>query len=157
MISDFFTSMLMKFKVLPSHTACADSKVQPPANTESLRRKICSDSVSKPQLHSIEARMVWWRGRIDRLSLTSKEKDSLNCFKISFTWKMFMCAAASSIAKGIPSTRRQIFATVWAFSFVRVNDEKANIARSANNLTASYSAKASSEVLTCSGRERAGM
>ncbi len=155
-MSDFFTSALVRPKTLPSHISCAASRVQPPANTESCCNNIRSGIVNSSQLQSMEAWRVSCLANTPRLSIASKTKESFNCFKISLACKILTRTAASSMANGMPSILRQIFTTVWAFSFVNWNDEWANFARSVNNRIDSFSINFSVNNSLSSGTERDG-
>ena len=92
------------------HTASAAARSQPPAKTDSRRRTARSGSSSRSQDQSTTARRVCWRGRTVRLPLVSSRKRSS---RRSAIWRGVSSrsrAAASSMASGSPSRRRQISA-----------------------------------------------
>ena len=96
-----------------------------------------SSGSSSSQLHSSAPRSVLWRELVPRWSRSSAKR--------WFSRSTFFCgdntlarAAASSIASGMPSSRRQICAIAAAFSSVNVKRGLAIRARSTKSSTASY-------------------
>ena len=84
-------------------------------SSDSRRATACSSAVSSSQLHSTTARNVWCRGNAVRDPLVSKRKRSVRRSAICGGVRARRRAAASSIASGIPSSRRQISAIASRF------------------------------------------
>ena len=93
------------------HTASAASSVNGPANTDSRHSTTRSVSGSRSKLQSIAARSVWWRGMTVRLPPVSSRNRSSSRSAICWTDSARTRAAASSMASGMPSSRRQISTT----------------------------------------------
>src|SRR6266536_542200 len=91
----------------------------------------------RSRLQSNNARSVWWRGNAVLLPDVSSRKRSLRWRAIWSGVSAATRAAASSIARGMPSSRRQISATVAAFERVSAKPDKTVLARSMNRRTAS--------------------
>ena len=85
---------------------------------------------------------VWWRGKAVRVPFVSRRKRSLRRPAIWLGVSAPTRAAASSIASGMPSRRRQISATPGALRSVSAKPGKTAEARSMNRRTASFSASA---------------
>ncbi len=81
--------------------------------------------------------MVCWRASAVRSAPASTRKRSSSCSARVFTDKRLIRAAASSIARGMPSRRRQISPTTGSFSAVGVNEWSTARARSIKSATAS--------------------
>ena len=124
----------------PAATASAASIVNPPVNTASRRNRICSGSVSSAWLHSIAPRRVRWRGRAVLLPEESNPNTSSSLAAICWGSSTRARAAASSMARGSPSRRRQICATAAAFSSPNANEGRTAWVRSTNNRIASLAA-----------------
>ena len=92
-------------------TCCAASSVKPPANTPSRRNTVCSSAVSSAWLHSSVARNVWCRRSTTRAPPVSRLKRSCRRARSPSTPSSGTRAAASSMASGMPSRRRQISIT----------------------------------------------
>ena len=89
-------------------TAAALARLKPPRNTARRRRQICSQPVSSAKLQSNVARRVCWRGRALFRPRVSRRKLSSICTSRPGRPKRSICAATSSIARGMPSRRWQI-------------------------------------------------
>ena len=85
-------------------------------NTASRRNKTRSGSVSSACDQSTEARNVCWRRTAVRAPPVNSRNRSCRLSTISVSDNARTRAAASSIASGIPSRRRQISATAAALS-----------------------------------------
>ena len=121
----------------PPDTASAAASVNPPANTARRRHSVRSGGVSKSQLQSVSARSVRCRGRTARGPPDSSVNRSSSRPAISCGVSARTRAAASSMASGMPSSRRQISLTAAAFPAVSAKPGRACAARSANSRTAS--------------------
>ena len=102
----------------PPPTAWAASRSKPPRNTASRRNNTRSGSVSSACDQSTEARRVCWRRTAVRAPPVSNRNRSCRPSRISASDSARTRAAASSIASGMPSRRRQISATAAALSSV---------------------------------------
>src|SRR5215469_3361682 len=130
----------------------AASSSNPPANTEQRAHNSRSAALQSPQLHSIEARSVCCRAgraRPPRVNSPSRSPSRSSICSADSTGSR---AAASSMASGMPSSRRQILATAAAFASVTANPGTTCAARSANKLTAGNRASSA----TLSGRPACG-
>ena len=121
----------------PAATCSAACSVKPPANTAS-RRKAARSSAVEQVVAPVQggAQGLVARGA-DRAPPTSTAKMSSSR---SASWageRIRIRAAASSIASGRPSSRRQMVSTAAAFSSVSRNDGRTSCARCSNSLTAS--------------------
>ena len=106
-------------------------------NAANRRNSVRSPSESNACDQSTEARRVCCRRTAVRAPPVSSMKWSRRPSRISVNVKARTRAAASSMASGMPSSRRQISATVAALSSVTPNSGRAKRARSANSSTAS--------------------
>ena len=88
----------------------------------------------------MSARSVCCRGSTSRFPPVSTRKRSSSRSRSCRGLRIFTRAAASSIASGIPSSRRQISTTVDAFSSVSAKRWSAEIARSTKSATAGAAA-----------------
>ena len=118
-------------------TARAASRSNPPRNTASRRNRTRSVSVSSACDQSTEARNVCWRRTAVRAPPVSSRKRSCRLSTISSSDNARTRAAASSIASGMPSRRRQISATDGGVVVGEVKSGRARRARSANSSMAS--------------------
>ncbi|MDT5328320.1 MAG: hypothetical protein QOF25_5472, partial [Mycobacterium sp.] len=96
-----------------------------------------SGSVSNAWDQSTEARNVCCRRTAVRAPPVSNRKRSCRLSRISFSDKTRTRAAASSIASGTPSRRRQISVAAAQLSSVRRKSGRTRRARSVNNSIAS--------------------
>ena len=122
----------------PAHTSSAASRVKPPANTDSRRKSTRSSPVSRSWLHSMVARRVCWRVRAVRLPAARTSRLSPSRAAIWSSDSAATRAAASSMASGMPSSRRQISSMVASSSAFGLNCGSA-AARSTNRRLASAS------------------
>ena len=113
------------------------SKSNPPRNTASRRNTTRSGSVSSMCDQSTDARRVCSRRTAVRAPPVSRRKRSCRLSRISVSDNARMRAAASSIASGMPSRRRQISVTAVVLSSVRWKSGRTWRARSVNNSMAS--------------------
>ncbi len=110
------------------------SSVNVPANTASRRNTACSVGSSRSCDHSTAASSVWWRGSVRRPAVSSVKRSS-RPVATSASAMVRTLAAASSMASGTPSRRRQISTTDGTAAGVRRNPGWAEIARSTNSPT----------------------
>ena len=120
----------------------AASTVAPPANTAKRAKHAFSSSLSRLWLQSIVARSVCWRAGASRGPAPSPSSAPLRRVAISAGESSPQRAAASSIASGSPSTRRQISAIASMLSPPESKSGSCARARSQNSATASTSATA---------------
>ena len=106
-------------------------------NAAKRRNRIRSGSVSSACDQSTDARNVCCRRTAVRAPPVRSRKRSCRLLTISSSESARTRAAASSMASGIPSRRRQISVTVSVLSSVTVKSGRARRARSVNNSTAS--------------------
>ena len=118
-------------------TAWAASRSKPPMKAANRRKRIRSGSVSSACDQSTEARNVCCRRTAVRAPPVSSRNRSCRLSRISSSDSARTRAAASSMANGMPSRRRQISATVSASPSVIAKSGLARRARSLNNSTAS--------------------
>ncbi len=116
--------------------AAAASIVNSPTSIARRLSTIFSASDSSSKLQSSVARKVWCRGSAVRRPFVRREKQSLSRDANPSTPKRSTRAAASSIASGIPSRRRQISITVATFPLLSSNESSDAAARSAKSSTA---------------------
>ena len=90
------------------HTRAAASRVAPPAKTVSRRASVRSSSRRRSQLHSTTARSVRCRGAFVRSPRDSSRNRSSRRAATSSTVSERSRAAASSMARGSPSSAAQI-------------------------------------------------
>ena len=118
----------------------ATRTVQPPVNTDSRRSRRRSSLVRRSQLQSMSACSVCWRGTAVRRPPARRRNRSPRRSAMSSGDIAETRAAASSIASGIPSRRRQISTTEATLDGWSVNAGSTDAARSANSCTASVDA-----------------
>ncbi len=124
-------------------TAHAASSVQPPANTDRRRSRRWSASVRRSQLQSMRPWRVCCRGTAVRRPPVSSRKRSPRPCSISATDMTLTRAAASSMASGMPSSRRQMATTGPAVDASSTKPGAVAAARSTNSRTDSAEATAS--------------
>jgi hypothetical protein len=120
-----------------SHTASADSSVQPPANTDSRASSRRSVSVSRSWLQAMAPRRVRCRSGRVLAPVVSRVR---RCWSRGRIWagvSTLVRVAASSMARGSPSSRAAISATAGTFSVVSRNSGRTAWARSTNSAVAS--------------------
>ena len=125
-------------------------------NTASRLSTARSSSPSRSWLQSMVCRSVWCRGTVMRLEPVSRRNRSSSLAEICSTGRARTRAAASSIASGTPSSRRQIWAIAEAFRSVIRNSGTAAIARSTKRRMASYCGSSSGPTASGSGTESDG-
>ena len=119
--------------------------VHPPGKTARRRKSVCSSGVRKSWLQAIVLRIVCWRaGRVRAPPVNSGNRCSSR-FSSAWGGSILTKAAASSIAKGNPSSREQISATAGALAVVTVKSGLTACARSMKSRTASYWLSASTD------------
>ena len=106
-----------------------------PANTASRVNRACSSADSRPKLQSSVFRRVRWRSGRSRGPAVSRLIRSPSRASSARGDSSLIRAAASSMASGRPSSRRQISATSWAFSLVSSKPGASARARAANKRT----------------------
>ena len=130
-------SPLVEIGVAGTATAEAESNV--PAKMPSRSNTVRSSASRSRYDHSTVARNVWCRStRPRRLPVRSRNRSS-RCAAMSIGLIDVTRAAASSIASGIPSTRRQISPTADHCASVHSSSAPASDVRSANSCTAALS------------------
>ena len=117
--------------------------VAPPANTAKRAKHAFSSSLRRAWLQSIVARSVCWRAGASRGAVPRAPRASSRRSAISAGDSRPQRAAASSIASGRPSTRRQISATAAAVPSLSSKPGSWARARSTNSVTASSPANVS--------------
>ena len=139
--SEASTSSDSASRPCPSHdrpcpTDSTASSVNRVAKTpRSSRRARCSGG-RRLTLQSIVARIVRWRSGRSRTDAVSRGRVCSRRWAMPSGVRRRTFAAASSIASGSPSRRRQMSVTAAAFSAVRVNSGLTACARSTNSCTA---------------------
>ena len=98
----------------------AAATVAPPANTAKRAKHAFSSSPSRSWLQSIVARSVCWRAGASRAPRGQRGERRSRRSAISRGESSPQRAAASSIASGSPSRRRQMLATAAAFVVVEL-------------------------------------
>ena len=121
-----------------SQMASMASRVRPPENTESLAKSVRSPSSSRSWLHSMAPRRVRWRAGRSLAPPVRSLRRLERRVRRDFGWSILTRAAASSMARGNPSSLTQISAMAGALSAVISKPRFAALARSMNSLTASY-------------------
>ena len=111
------------------------SRVNRPAKTDRRRKRIRSSGPSRSWLHSMAVRSVWWRGRAARLPPVSRPNRSARRSSICSTERTRVLTAASSIASGRPSSRRQTSTTAIRLEVVSSNRPEAAAALSVKSST----------------------
>ncbi len=139
--SDESTSVSSASNTSKSHSrsrpsASTESSVNPGANTASSVRRRRDASSSSPADHSIVDRSVRCRSGRSRDESTSRASCRSSRRRMSAGVSTRVRAAASSIARGTPSSTRQIPTTAARFASVSSNVGLAADARSANSSTA---------------------
>ena len=137
-------------------TATAASTSNRPGKTPSRRSPACSTGDSRSWLQSSAARSVWCHETTVRAPPVRSPKQSSNRSRICSTLSIRMRAAASSMARGMPSRRRQIPATVAALLAVKLKPRPASAAQSQNSTTDSAAATAAKSTESLAGTERGG-
>ncbi len=98
-------SRMSTFDAAISRTiASAASSVKPPKKTARRRKRICSAEVRRSWLQAIAPRIVRWRSGRSRDPLVSRSRRCCNFGSIAAGGKSRVRAAASSMAKGSPSS-----------------------------------------------------
>ncbi len=128
----------------PETTACAARASKLPENTLRRSNTTRSRSSSNEYDQSTAARKVWWRSTVVWRPPVSSRNRSSSSPRMSPGLNAATRAAASSIARGIPSRRTQISPTAPAFVSLSTNPGRAAWARSTNSRTASHSPTLSS-------------
>ena len=121
----------------PAATASAALASKVPEKTPRRAKTRCSVGEHRENDQSTVARSVWCRSTAERRPPVRSRKRSSSRAAISAGLMATIRAAASSIASGTPSSRRQISSTASAFAGEIVNDGLTDPARSANNVVAS--------------------
>ena len=127
-----------------SATRTAASTVQPSAKTDMVASICCSASSSSPRLHSTVARSVRCRSGRSTGPAPSASRRVPSRASSAFGSSNRVRAAASSMASGRPSRRRQISTTARALSSVSVKPWRTAWARSTNSCTAGSARSCSS-------------
>ncbi|CAM5730343.1 hypothetical protein STENM223S_08564 [Streptomyces tendae] len=140
--SDLSTREPSASRAAGPHTASAAVRSQPPAKTDRRHSTSRSAASSSSQDQSTTARRVCWRGRAVRLPEVRRRKRSSSRSAIWRGVSIRSRAAASSMARGRPSRRRQISAHASGSSSVR-KPGRAAAPRSANRRSATGSGKGS--------------
>ncbi len=107
-----------------------------PANTDSAVNSSCSSGSSMSYDQLIASCMARWRGSLPRRIAFRSPKRSSSRRAISVTPIVRARAAASSMARGMPSRRRQISTTTGAVFASSTNEGSAARARSTKSATA---------------------
>ena len=115
-----------------------------------------SVSVRRSWLQSIAVSSVWWRGSAARPPPVSRANRSLNRSRICSTPRTRVRTAASSMARGRPSRRRQRSTTADWLAAESSNAPVAASARSRKRATASFSRSRLSGSVTCAGGSSRG-
>jgi hypothetical protein len=121
----------------PAQTPSTASSSNPPANTDERAHSSRSGSSHRSNDHWMQARSVCCRAGAPRLPRDSSANRSASRSSICCGARVWTRAAASSIANGSPSRRRQSSAIASAFASVSAQSCTAARARAANNVTAS--------------------
>ena len=152
--SDLFTRLASGSRTSPAppHTAWAASRANPPAKMESRRNSARSSAGSRSWLQSSAPRSVRCLASASWLPVVSSLNDLSSRSEIWPGLRVPVLAAASSIARGIPSSFPQTSATARAFPGVR---SKPGAARSTKSLAASDLRNPPAEGCL-SGNERGG-
>ncbi len=156
----------------PSSTATSRSSIPLPAHTRSARsrhegapctehreprsKSSCSSAVSRSYDHATRSRSVRCRGSVARREPASTRKRSGSSSASCSALIDRMRAAASSIARGTPSSRMHSSAMAAQFDSSSSNPACAEPARSTNSCTAATSASSSSGRSTRAGTGRGG-
>ena len=117
-------------------TSAAAWMVQPPAKTAMVSSRDRSASSSRPTLHSTVARRVRCRSGRSAVPVPSASSDLDSRSSSAPGSSSRVRAAASSMASGRPSRRRQIATTAAALPSVRAKPGRTARARSTNSATA---------------------
>ena len=137
-------------------TASAASRVQPPANTASRLKRVCCAGSRRSWLQAIAPRSVCCRSGRSRPPPVRSVRRLSRRARIAFGGRSRTRDAASSMASGRPSRRRQMATTVSAFSSVSSKWLCTARARSTKRRTASEASASSSRSGPASGRELQG-
>ena len=120
----------------PRRQICsAASRVQPPGNTETLRKIRRSGSPSNSWLQSISPRSVRWRAGRSRGPSWSRSSLLLSLASRACGLNTRTRMAANSMARGRPSRRTHISATASAFPSSSAKSGRTAAARCANSST----------------------
>jgi len=123
---------------VPPQTASAAGRPNVPANTPSRANSTCSPGDSRSKLQSSVFFSVRCRSGRSRAPAVSTCSRSPSRASSAEGGSILTLAAASSMASGRPSSRRQICATAWALSPFSSKPGDAARARSANRCTEGY-------------------
>jgi hypothetical protein len=121
-------------------TPAAASTVQPSVKTAAVSSSDRSPSSSRPTLHSTVARRVRCRSGRSTAPVPRASSEAASRASSAAGSNSRVRAAASSIASGRPSSRRQISATAAALFPVSVKPGRTAWARSTNSATADEAA-----------------
>ncbi len=120
----------------PEITSSASLRLKPPTNIARRRSNCCSSGDRRSWVQSNVALSVWWRGAATVALPPSTLRLRCSRPRSSSSPSTGTRAAASSMASGSPSRRRQISATAGALAEVRRNCGDSAVARAANRVTA---------------------
>ena len=125
----------------PAQTSSTAARVAPGGKTDRRRASRRSGSLSRSQLQSTTARSVRWRPAAARLPPVRRRKRSCRRSASCSSGIERSRAAASSMARGRPSIRRQTSATAGLVASSSEKSGDADVARSANSRTAASSSR----------------
>ena len=134
----------------------AASMVQPSTNTAAVSSSDRSVLSSRPTLHSTVARSVRWRSGMSTHPVPTASSEVVSRARSVSGSSIRVRAAASSMASGTPSSRRQISTTAEALRSVRANPGRTARARSTNSASAGADARSSIGLVAASGRGSGG-